>query len=386
MQALAKWLTSPTPDGLDLTGRQSAVAGTTEPFATLTLADWVFTALTCLAVLWAFNILFEISAGLTADYLPLAAGIPILALGWRTSQVGDKVKAAIEGLGAGAGLSEGGNIAAFRTDLQRLVRVWSFRAAAGLGIIVTSFLSWAVWDGRLDNGTTQNTLVLLTSGGVSILVGVLLGRLLGYARLLDVMADHSVAIASVETPQARSALRAIESVYIHSLISTAAMCVWFVPWYAAWAFGIDTNGYRELYQLPFLALWAVSLFFFVFAGRRSSLAFRARLDALQGGEASRATHVAQAKQADADLTAAKGKAEFNREFFLEARELRQLVDDLALRRLAPRIPNALVVNALTAVLSILFLAGLILTLLRLPPVAEIGAPLSEAVGARLRAR
>ena len=329
-----------------------------DPLGQFRPGDWVFMAMTWLTLAWTvFIILDKLDGGVIGfDYMPILAGIGIITFGWRMLRVGAAVGEAVKGLRAGAGLRESSDATAFVADFERFVRLASFVGGSGVGGMLAAFYAWALWFGVIGDGPAFGALLFVVTVGVGAYVGYLLGRLIGYGRMFAVMSAHGTDIDSLDTPEARVAMRAIESVYLLAFVSTTALCHWFGLWFTAWCLNLETE-YRPDYAHLFLGLLAISVIFFLFGGRVPAIAFRRRFDRITGGATFRLARDTQLAAARRDLASLAVRVRTDREAFFERRELQALVNDLESRRFPPRLPSVRVINALAIWIVVVFLAS-----------------------------
>ncbi|MER9924454.1 hypothetical protein NKJ84_16110 [Mesorhizobium sp. M0048] len=330
----------------------------------MTRTDWFFVFCAWLTAAWAFYICIDTFGGNEAlgfDFLPVVAGMSVVVAGWRTAAVHRTVDATLDGLLKGAGLDVGSDMAVFRAALDRRVRRWSLATGTAIAACFGVYLAWA--SSRFDTaGLGFSILLFAVCLGTGFQIGRMLGWWLGYGQMLTVMRETGIAIGSIDTTQARSALARLEGLLFYIFWLTAGMCHWFVPWFVFWFLGFDDGrDYRTYYSWLFIPLWIVSYGLYLFAARSPILAFRARLSELQGGPDGLAGRERQLKDAREDLarlTSGGAGAHSN-----EERELKELVGEFEARNAPPRLPRAWHLNVLAIWIALLLAAGIGGTLL-----------------------
>ncbi|TPK87362.1 hypothetical protein [Mesorhizobium sp. B2-4-17] len=343
-------------------------AGYSEPLTWPTLGDWVFVGFGWLTIAWAVFITVDKLSGnefVGFDYLPVAAGVPIIVAGWPALRTKSRIETAVDGLSGGAGLDLNGDIAAFELALHRRVRLWSVVSGAAIALCFGGFLFWSNVNKPFDN-LYLFALLLIVCVGVGFVIGMLLGRLLGYGQILIVMRETGIAIGRIDTEQARTAISQMENVLRFAFFVTVGMCHWFALWFAVWTVGLwipgigDGRGYQIDYWVLFIALWVVSFGFYLFAARGPMLAFQARLDALQGGLGGQGARQRQLAEAQDDLR--RLKTEQRSDSFDEEQELAALVREFDERRAPTRLPSRWVLDLLAVWIAVLLTGSIVLSL------------------------
>ncbi|WEZ85494.1 hypothetical protein P6U16_25850 (plasmid) [Rhizobium sp. 32-5/1] len=109
-----------------------------------------------------------------------------------------------------------------------------------------------------------------------------------------------MAFSSLASPQARLALRNLESIHVLAVVALFVLCFWFAAWSLVWQFGFAA-GYYELWSRQFLIFWLVSMTLFVVAGFIPARNFKKRVRDLEGGASGRAARERQLQEACDDL-------------------------------------------------------------------------------------
>jgi hypothetical protein len=330
------------------------------PVKSLTWVEWLFIAAAWLTLWYFFFNLFEVIGNdKRFDPMPTLALLPIIAALWWAYRLGDRVEEAVDRLDDGAGLSEstGEMRTAFRNDLRRQVRAWSIGVALGIAAIMMIIFAVSssgldvTWGFNLE--TALAVLLALAMIGAGFLIGATLGRLIGYGHLSRVMERNGIRVVSLSTPQSRDAMRSLEGVFWFSVLVTMALCHWFAAWWIMWHAGKDWGEYRDLWQIPFLALWLVSLTIFVFAGRQPILAFDRRLDQIYGGPESRRALDQMLNEAQEDLQTLA--TTLDRRQISEQKELQTFIDGLRERQFRSPLLNPKLIDGLIAWNAVLIL-------------------------------
>jgi len=337
----------------------------TEPLAQLTAGDWVFVCFAATVILWTVYITIgELTeSDFDFDFLPVAAGVPIVLMGWRLLRVKEQVDEVVRGLSGGAGLDLIGDIERFESELGRRARLWSLGSGAAIAFVFAGFLAWAVTTGlyRVE-GTVGDiflfVLLLTVCVVAGFIIGGLLGRLLGCGQILMVMRDTGITIGRIDTPQARSAIDRMEDVLRYAFIATVAMCHWFALWFGFWFLG--GRNYRATYWVLFILLWAVSYGFYLFAARAPTIAFQLRLDEIRGGPDAQQARQRQLDEARDDLARLR---QINRErHFEEEQELEAIVKEFEARGAPRRLPPRWALDLIAIWIAVLLIGSLVFSL------------------------
>ncbi|RWP51079.1 hypothetical protein [Mesorhizobium sp.] len=329
-----------------------------EPLASLTRGDWFFVFLTWLAIAWAIFITIDTVSGnglVGFDFLPVAAGVPIIIAGWLALRAKARIEIAVDGLRGGAGLDLEGDIAVFESGFAGRMRFWSLASGSAIALCFFIYLFWIYMERRYDS-LFLFILQLVVCVGVGFWIGVLLGRLLAYGQILSIMRDTGIAIGRIDTEQARTAIRQMENINRFAFLVTVMMCHWFAFWLWFWAFGgLVYRGYAVL----FIALWVVSFGFYLFAARAPILAFKARLGELQGGAEGQEALDRQLAEAEDDLR--KFRAAAIGVPSDDERELEALVKEFRARRMPSVLPGRWVLDLLAIWIAVLLFGSLLLS-------------------------
>jgi hypothetical protein len=327
------------------------------PLRQFTRYDWLFVFLGGVTAWYFFLNVFELlnpRSPIGFDVMPLLAGPPVVAFGWWAARLANRVKAAVDGLDEGAGLvqSDAHTIEAFHEALVRAVRFWSWTGGLFIAVAMAAGFAGFVWMQGSEWSFTDVAAWLagvlgLVMTGVGFLVGSILGRLVGYGNLSRVMERHSIRLAGLSTPAARSAMRGLESVFGYAVLVTLLICFWLACWLVSWRLGYFSE-YRQ-WQWHFWTLWVLALGFFILTGRQPVRAFHRRLDEIYGGAEARRALDEQLAEAQEDRRRL-GPALADQPESAERAELDAFIADLAARRfrsplLSPRVlDGVLIVN------------------------------------------
>lgn len=271
-----------------------------DPWRELGLTDWTFVLFAWLTVGYLVFIVAELLVHPKADFdfMPVAAGVFIVPIGWLAVRLRNRTVGAVDGLDDGAALSlpDEGSFPKFQSDFAREVRRWKLIvSAAVLIVIVCGFIHFLYKNGMFEGDNLLSSNAELFGGVVlgvvmvsaAAVIGSLLGSLVGYGLLHRVMARHHIALAGLATPQAREAVQILEGVFGYAVLATSALCQWLGAWLLAWNLGFDSNGYAEMWYGMFAILWPISFALFLVAGLFPSFPFQRRIDALYGGTEAR---------------------------------------------------------------------------------------------------
>lgn len=180
--------------------------------------------------------------------------------------------------------------------------------------------------------------------GPGIVVGLLLGRLVGYGKLNKIMERRGIRLSGLTTLQARSAMRGLQHVFEFAVVSTMLCCHWFAAWWVLWSLGM--THYRSWWILT-LPLWMISLSVFIFSARQPARAFHRRLDELYGGAEARRALEQQLAEAQEDR-AKLNTTEMDRRRRAELAELDVFIADLADRHFRSPLLNPTLLDVLIA--------------------------------------
>lgn len=310
-------------------------------------ADWLFIFFTYITIGYlVFNLLEMWSSEsneFSFDFMPIAAGGPAILMGWRAVKLRESIRNGMTSLANGAGLDvpEGSSLDAMMKDFQRRIRLWSW--SFGIFIMVLNFAGfWYIAGDQIlsffqqASDTAQKGRpvepqfpfqaiflgAVMSLGG--LFIGWLLGGLIGYGRLFNVMDKHKVKFSTVATKAASHAMRWVEEAFDYSFQATALLCLWFAAWWTAWRFGFSI--YKGTYESFFLILWLVCIVLLLSTAWLPARLLNRRLDILQGGEEGRVANAAQIALASADLVALRGSKT------LEVTELEALIAALATKQ------------------------------------------------------
>jgi hypothetical protein len=341
-----------------------------DPLRRLHLFDWLFVGMAWLTCLWLIFIVmeqFNPDPTVGFDFMPVVTGIPTILIGWRAVRLHEQVDEALAGLNDGAAfiVTEENSWGEFLADMDLTVKRWALGIAILITVIMLGINVYLITPdlGNLDleivATTTIRTVVMAIAGW---LIGLLLGRLAGFARLFSVMDKHEIRLAGLSTTAAQIAMRSLERVFSFATLVTSLLCMWFAAWWIAWALGYE--GYAHEWRWPFLALWAVSFALYLWAARAPALAFQRRLDTLYGDSAGRERIDRNLGVAEAELVVLKAAGKPSRRMRAETFELERYVKHLKELRfrsqlLNPRLLDALLVGniLLIAIPVACFLAG-----------------------------
>jgi hypothetical protein len=359
----------PALERLRSTGRWQA--DYPEPLLRLSAGDWLFVGFVWFVIFWAVFITFDNFAPNSTigfDYLPVAAGIPVVLVGWRALRVKVRVDEAVRELSGGAGLDVTGDIERFRAELGRRVRLWSLGSGAAITLAFATYFAWAITTGLLEVGTTATeislfALMVIVCLSAGFVVGFLLGRLLGYGKVLSVMRDTGVAIARIETPQARSAIRRMEDVLRYAFIATIVMCHWFSIWFGFWLLGFDDGrDYRANFWVLFIMLWTVSFGFYLFAARGPTVAFQRRLEEIRGGPEAQQARERQLDEARDDLKRLQTAQMDERHRRAEEHELQAFIQEFEARGALSHLPRRWILDLLGVWIAVLLVSSFALSI------------------------
>jgi hypothetical protein len=334
-------------------------------FRHLQFLDWVFVGFSWLTVLWfIFNIFERFNErpfNRIFDILPVAAGVLVITFGWWALRLGKRLEQAVSRLD-GAGLERTGDltIEVFLETFRRQVTLYSRWIAAFITVFMSGgFLMFVFQQSGVYDSSVFffNGLLGIVMAFTGCIIGMLLGRLVGYANLWRAMEKSGIRIASLATQEARSAVGGIERVFGYAVIATTTLCHWSAVWWIVWELGYDPFEYREPWEPFTLGIWVISFGLFIFAGLRPIRTFHKRLDQLYGGTEARNALDQQLKEAEEDrrrLFVAKG----DRNSSTELHELDAFIADIAARRFRSPWLNPRVLGILIAWNALLFLLPL----------------------------
>lgn len=246
------------------------------------------------------------------DFMPLIAGVPIIIVGWRAVALGNRLETAIDNFDDGAAFvfpaGQAGAKKTFLNDLKKAISWYSKLVSAAVFLISLTGVILLTSINGVDHVDLFITFLLIVGvPAIALPIGTLLGRLLGYGQFVRIMDRNGIELAGLSTPQAREALRELESVHVFAIIALTVLCFWFSGWWITWGLGYAL-GYENMWRTQFLVLWIVSIGLFVAAGIWPAWSFRRRVAELAGGTEGRLARQEQIRQAKTDLEHWQGAA------------------------------------------------------------------------------
>jgi hypothetical protein len=275
------------------------------------LWDWMFVVFIWLTVFYAGYIVAEASqtGDWGIDFMPITAGLFVIVIGWPAVRIGEEMAVIIERLDDDGGivLADGSSIDIARNAIIAWVRRLQLLCAVGLAIAVGAIFAGLTISSEI---AAANSAWIYLLGpvmiGVGAVLGVLLGSICGYGRVLSLLEANGARFAGVITRQTRETLAGLKSIFVYGFWATVVLCHWFLAWFAFWlVLRMDWGGYYELYRIHFLAFLFISVVFFWFGGYRPIMALLGRLEEMHGGPAARAGVEQQIRQAEVDLLVVK---------------------------------------------------------------------------------
>lgn len=269
------------------------------------------------------------------DVMPLIAGVPIIIVGWRAVALGSRLEEAIGNFDDGAAFvfpaGQAGAMKKFMSDLRRTISWYSKLVSAVIFLISLTGVILLTSINDLDSAHLFISFLLIVGvPAIALPIGTLLGRLLGYGQFVRIMGRNGIALAGLSTPQARAALRELESVHAFAIIALSVLCFWFAGWWISWGLGYGLE-YESMWRTQFLVLSLVSISLFITAGIWPAWSFRRRVAELSGGTAGRHAREEQIRQANADLVLWQGataqKARQQRERIVELKRFIANLED-----------------------------------------------------------
>ncbi|TIP25748.1 MAG: hypothetical protein E5X67_23430 [Mesorhizobium sp.] len=245
------------------------------------------------------------AAPFPVDIMPLIAGVPIIIVGWRAVALGNRLEKAIDNFDDGAAFvfpaGQAGAKKKFLNDLKKTISWYSKLVSAAIFLISLAGVILLTSINGADSVDFFITFLLIVGvPAIALPIGTLLGRLLGYGQFVRIMDRNGIELAGLSTPQAREALRELESLHVFAIIALTVLCFWFAGWWITWGLGYGLE-YKSMWRTQFLVLWFVSIGLFTAAGIWPAWSFRRRVAKLAGGPEGRHAREEQIRQARADL-------------------------------------------------------------------------------------
>ncbi|MBZ9763372.1 hypothetical protein LB553_21160 [Mesorhizobium sp. CA8] len=306
------------------------------------------------------------------DIMPIIAGVPIIAVGWRAVALGNRLGLAVKDFDDGAAFvlpaGQPGAKRTFLGDIKRTIDRYSKLVSATIFTISLVGVILLTTANGLSDNPFIGLLLLIGVPLIALPIGALLGQLVGYAQFWRTMDRNGIALAGLSTPQARTALHGLESLHVFAVIALSVLCFWFAGWSVVWGLGYSQE-YESVWRTQFLILWIVSISLFVAAGVRPAWNFRRRVALLSGGHEGRRARDEMVRQALQDLQSWRDpSAKASRQQRERIAELQRFIANLKDQRIESRLLDPRLLVFLLA-LNVLLLVMSFLTSATPPPVA-----------------